>query len=120
MKIYWTIDQIPELTDFKPKVRRKIYRICYLEALRDWRNWLYFLPLMLNGVVVFPVFGTLFHFTTSPSLSIFLVISIFLISIILVGLWSGLVSNIFIERAVLPLIKLYLLEKISLSDKEKL
>ena len=39
MKIYWSIDFIPELSDIDVVIRGKIWRKCLFRSFRRWQVW---------------------------------------------------------------------------------
>lgn len=38
MRIYWSLKSIPELAEVPKKDRKKIWRRCFLKALRNWQT----------------------------------------------------------------------------------
>lgn len=50
MKIYWSADSMPELTNFPPKQRQKILQACIRKyAFRHWQTWA---CLFVLGVII--------------------------------------------------------------------
>ena len=45
MKIYWSLQSIPELADLPRPERRRLWRKCWGKVLRHWQIWLMFLLL---------------------------------------------------------------------------
>jgi hypothetical protein len=117
MRIYWKLEQIPELASLSPKARKKVWLSCFFRSLRHWRNWLYQLPVGLCGAMIFPIYSIIFQFAKHPSvLWFFMVIGTLLISLFMVGLWTALVFNLFTEVVVRPLLRNYLQEEGSHTD----
>lgn len=39
MRLYWTINSIPELRSLPKRERKQVWRRCYNKILRHWQTW---------------------------------------------------------------------------------
>ncbi len=60
MKIYWSINSVPEIRDLDFAIKDKIARTCMLRALRRWQVWVGVLLVFLLHLVLRKVGTDLF------------------------------------------------------------
>jgi hypothetical protein len=62
MKIYWSIDQIPELAGLSPAQKKQAFQFCMKKyALKLWQTWLCLFVLISLSLFI----RSIFHFTGS-------------------------------------------------------